>query len=62
MSITVTDPDVALDGLQHGALDVHAARMLPHIPRFAGSGCLSTDPLAGDNLSHPRTNVRSEGR
>ncbi len=62
MSITVTDPDVALDGLQHGALDVHAARMLPHIPRFAGSGCLSTDVLAGDNLSHPRTSVRSEGR
>ena len=62
MSITVTDPEVALDGLQHGALDVHAARPLPHILRLAGSGCLSTDPLAGDNLSHPRTNVRSEGR
>ena len=62
MAVTVTDPDVALDGLQHAALDVHAARPLPHIPRLAGSGCLSTDPLAGDNLSHPRTSVRSEGR
>ena len=62
MTVTVTDPDTALDGLQHGALDVHAARMLPHIPRFAGSGWLSTDLLAGDNVSHPRTSVRSEGR
>ena len=62
MAVTVTDPDVALDGLQHAALDVHAARPLPHIPKFGGSGCLSTDPLAGDNLSHPRTNVRCEGR
>ena len=62
MTITVTDPDVALDGLQHAALDVHAARPLPHIPRLAGSGCLSTDLLGRDNLSHPRTNVRSEGR
>ena len=62
MSITVTDPDVALDGLQHGALDVHAARMLPHIPRFAGSGWLSTDLFGRDNLSHPRTSVRCEGR
>ena len=48
MSITVTDPATALDGLR--------------VPRFAGSGCLSTDPLAGDNVSHPRTNVRGEGR
>ena len=62
MSITVTDPDVALDGLQHAALDVHAARPLPHIPKFGGSGWLSTDLLARDNVSHPRTNVRSEGR
>ena len=82
MTITVTDPDVALDGLrsrvdrllgmdpaewtldqlERAALDVHATRMLPHIPKFGGSGCLSTDPLAGDNLSHPRTNVRCEGR
>ena len=62
MAVTVTDPDVALDGLQHAALDVHAARPLPHIPKFGGSACLSTDPLAGDNLSHPRTSVRCEGR
>ena len=69
MAVIVTDPDTALDGLQsevdqleRAALDVHATRMLPHIPKFGGSGCLSTDPLAGDNLSHPRTNVRSEGR
>ena len=62
MAVTVTDPDVALDGLQHAALDVHAARPLPHIPKFGGSACLSTDLLAGDNVSHPRTNVRSEGR
>ncbi|MEI2621862.1 MAG: hypothetical protein V9G09_14155 [Candidatus Nanopelagicales bacterium] len=53
MSITVTDPDVALDGLQHGALDVHAARMLPHIPRVAGSGCLSTDLLGRRQLVTP---------
>ena len=62
MSITVTDPDVALDGLQHAALDVHAARMLLPIPKFGGSACLSTDLFAGDNLSHPRTSVRGEGR
>ena len=62
MSITVTDPEVALDGLQHGALDVHAARMLPHIPRVAGPGWLSTDLIIGDNVSHPRTSVRCEGR
>jgi hypothetical protein len=62
MTITVTDPDTAFDELQHQALDVHAARMLPHIPKFGGSACLSTDLFAGDNLSHPRTSVRSEGR
>jgi hypothetical protein len=62
MTIAVTDPDVALDGLQHQALDVHAVRMLLHIPKVGGSGCLSTDLLAGDNVSHPRTSVRYEGR
>jgi hypothetical protein len=62
MSITVIDPATSFDELQHQALDVHAARMLPHIPKFGGSGCLSTDLFAGDNLSHPRTSVRSEGR
>ena len=80
MAVTVTDPDVALDGLrsrvdrllgmdpaewtlgqlERAALDVPATRVW--IPRFGGSGCLSTDVLAGDNLSHPRTSVRSEGR
>ena len=48
MTVIVTDLDAVLAGLP--------------IPRFAGSDCLSTDPLAGDNLSHPRTSVRSEGR
>ena len=62
MSITVTDPATSFDELQHQALDVHAARPLPHIPRLAGSGWLSTDLLGRDDLSHPRTNVRSEGR
>ena len=67
MTVTVTVPDTALDGLQsevdqlqRAALDVPTARV--RVPKFGGSGCLSTDPLAGDNLSHPRTNVRSEGR
>ena len=80
MTITVTDPDVALDGLrsrvdqllgmdpaewtldqlQRTILDVPTARV--RIPRVAGSGCLSTDLLGRDNLSYPRTNVRSEGR
>ena len=62
MATTVADPATSFDELQHQALDVHAARPLPHIPRLAGSGCLSTDLLGRDNLSHPRTNVRSEGR
>ena len=48
MTTAVTDPDTALDGLR--------------VPRFAGPGCLSTDLLGRDNLSHPRTSVRSEGR
>jgi len=67
MAVIVTDPDTALDGLQsevdqlqRAALDVPTARV--RVPKFAGPGCLSTDPLAGDNVSHPRTNVRSEGR
>ena len=50
MSITVTDPATSFDELQHQALDVHAARMLPPIPKFGGSGCLSTVLFAGDNL------------
>ena len=62
MTTTATDPATSFDELQHQALDVHAARMLPPIPKFGGSGCLSTDLFAGDNLSHPRTNVRCEGR
>ena len=53
MSITVTDPEVAFDELQHQALDVHAARMLPHIPRVAGPGCLSTDLFGRDNFVTP---------
>ena len=79
MTITVTDPDVALDGRsrvdrllgmdpaewtldqpQRAVQNVRTARV--RIPRVAGSACLSTDLFAGDNLSHPRTNVRSEGR
>jgi hypothetical protein len=80
MTITVTDPDTALDGLrgqvdrllgmdpaewtlgqlEQAALDVPATRVW--IPRLGGSGCLSTDLPAGDNLSHPRTSVRCEGR
>ena len=79
MAVTVTDPDVALDGrsrvdrllgmdpaewtldqLQRAVQNVRTARV--RIPRVAGSACLSTDLLAGDNLSHPRTNVRCEGR
>ena len=62
MSITVTDPATSFDELQHQALDVHAARPLPHIPKFGGSGWLSTDLIIGDNVSHPRTSVRCEGR
>ena len=31
------------------------------IPKFGGSALLVHRSLAGDNLSHPRTNVRSEG-
>ena len=62
MTTTVTDPATSFDELQHQALDVHAARPLPHIPRVAGPGWLSTDLFGRDNLSHPRTNVRSEGR
>jgi len=67
MAVIVTDPDTALDGLQsevdqlqRAALDVPTARV--RVPKFGGSGCLSTDPLAGDNVSHPRTSVRCEGR
>ena len=80
MAVTVTDPDVALDGLrsrvdrllgmdpaewtldqlQRAVQNVRTARV--RIPRVAGSACLSTDLFAGDNLSHPRTNVRCEGR
>jgi len=80
MTLTVTDPDVALDGLrcqvdrslgmdpaerslgqlERAVQNVPTARV--RVPRVAGSGCLSTDLLAGDNLSHPRTSVRSEGR
>ena len=80
MTITVTDPDTALDGLgcqvdqllgmdpaewtldqlQRAVQNVRTARV--RIPRVAGSACLSTDLFAGDNLSHPRTSVRSEGR
>jgi hypothetical protein len=80
MITTVTDPDVALDGLrsrvdrllgmdpaewtldqlQRAVQNVRTARV--RVPKFGGSGCLSTDLIAGDNLSHPRTNVRSEGR
>ena len=62
MTTTVADPATSFDELQHQALDVRTPRMLPHIPKFGGSGCLSTDLITGDNLSHPRTNVRSEGR
>ena len=47
MTITVIDTATALAGLP--------------IPRFAGSDWLSTDLFGRDNLSHPRTNVRSEG-
>ena len=54
MTIAVIVPDTTLD--------VRTPRMLPLVPRFDGSGCLSTDLLAGDNVSHPRTSVRSEGR
>ena len=50
----------SLDQLQRAVQNVPTARV--RVPKFGGSGCLSTDPLAGDNLSHPRTNVRSEGR
>ena len=46
MMITVTD--AVLGGLRS--------------PKFAGPGCLSTDLITGDNLSHPRTSVRGEGR
>ena len=79
MAVTVTDPDVALDGRsrvdrllgmdpaewtldqpQRAVQNVRTARV--RIPRVAGSACLSTDLFAGDNLSHPRTNVRCEGR
>ena len=79
MCITVTDPDVALDGLfsqvdllpgmdpaewtldrfERAVLDVHATRA---VPRFGGLGRLSTTLLTGEKMSHPRTNVRSEGR
>ena len=61
MTITVTDPATVSTDRQHTDLDL-AARPLPPIPKFGGSGCLSTDLLGRDNLSHPRTNVRSEGR
>ncbi len=80
MTITVTDPDAALDGLacqvdqllgmdpaewtldrfKRAVLDVHASRA---VPRVCGPGSfLSTDPCAHEKMSHPRTNVRSEGR
>jgi len=49
-----------LDQPQRAVQNVRTARV--RIPRVAGSACLSTDLLAGDNLSHPRTNVRCEGR
>ena len=61
MTITVTEPATVSTDRQHADLDL-AARMLPHIPKFGGSGWLSTDLLAGDNVSHSRTSVRSEGR
>ena len=61
MTITVTEPATVSTDRQHADLDL-AARPLPPIPKFGGSGWLSTDLLAGDNVSHPRTSVRSEGR
>ena len=85
MTITVTDPDAALDGLrchldhllgmdpaqwslgqlERAVLDVHTARplLVVPVPRVGGPGSfLSTDPCAHEKMSHPRTNVRSEGR
>jgi hypothetical protein len=50
----------SLGQLERAALDVPTARV--RVPRVAGSGCLSTDLLGRENLSHPRTNVRCEGR
>ena len=44
-----------------GAERAHRPRAYPQ-GRWVGSACLSTDPLAGDNVSHPRTSVRCEGR
>ena len=61
MTITVTEPATVSTDRQHADLDL-AARPLPPIPKFGGSACLSTDLFGRDNLSHPRTNVRCEGR
>ena len=80
MAVTVTDPDVALDGRsrvdrllgmdpaewtldqpQRAVQNVRTARV--RIPRVAGIG-VDGPQICSDwrNLSHPRTNVRSEGR
>ncbi len=77
MAVTVTDPDVALDGLRSrvdwllGMTWPNGLDQLQHDPGRAHcgvwpQGCwagrLSTDLLGRDNLSHPRTSVRGEGR
>ena len=67
MTITVTDPDTALDALarhldqlERAVLDVPTARV--RVPRVGGLAGLSTDVFGDEKMSHPRTSVRGEGR
>ena len=43
--ISMIDPTIRL---------IHAARMLPPIPKFGGSGCLSTDLSLAMSISYQR--------
>jgi hypothetical protein len=62
MTIAITEPDAALDGL-HSKVDRRAvAAVRLGVPRVGGLAGLSTDVFGGQKMSHPRTSVRGEGR
>ena len=75
MTIAAINLDAAMDALAshldqlpgmdpaEWSLDQRATAGSPlRVPRVAGLGGLSTDLFTGENMSHPRTSVRDEGR
>jgi hypothetical protein len=62
MAITVTDLNAATVAVASQVDQRATAGSLLSVPRFGGLGCLSTDLLTGEKMSHPRTSVRGEGR